>query len=202
MILSPWVTAHCLYLVRGLENYVPHLRGPESGRLLMSPFPVTAQTNFLLLSRSLQRRLAHFYRVCSPDVLRVPFSKLQAAVEEAAFSLFQIPQDPHTAAAMGLPHSLVRQQLRLPLRERTSDLDAAGGYPHHAPPARNIEFSLTMTSLTSSYLPLSCTLPHGTHSRPSMSASTITAPVHRRGTVSNSYPQCLTAGIPMALTFY
>ena len=99
-------------------------------------------------------------------------------------------------------HTLVRQQLRLPLRERTSDLDAAGGYPHHAPPARNIEFSLTMTSLTSSYLPLSCTLPHGTHSRPSMSASTITAPVHRRGTVSNSYPQCLTAGIPMALTFY
>ena len=68
------------------------------------------QTKFLLLSlsRSLQRRLTHFSRVCSPDAIRVPFSKLQAAVEEAAFSLFQIPQDPHAAAAMALAHSLVR----------------------------------------------------------------------------------------------
>ena len=53
---------------------------------------------------------------------------------------------------MGLPHSLVRQQLRLPLRAGDFDLKAAGGSSHHAPPARNIDFSLTMTSLTSSYL--------------------------------------------------
>ena len=55
--------------------------------------PLTAQTKFLL-SRSLQRRLTHFSRVCSPDTIRVSFSKLQAAVKEAAFSLLQIPQDP------------------------------------------------------------------------------------------------------------
>ena len=62
---------------------------------LMSLPPLTAPTKFLLLSRSLQRRLTHFSRGCSIDAIRVPFSKLQAAVEEAAFNLFQIPQDPH-----------------------------------------------------------------------------------------------------------
>ena len=101
---------------------------------------------------------------------------------------------------MGLPHSLVRQQLRLPLREGGSDLKAAGGSSHHAPPARNTDFSLIMASLTSSYL--SCTMPRGAHSQPDMSASTITAPVHGRGAISHSHPQCYTAGIPLAPTCY
>ena len=117
----------------------------------LSP-PLTAQTKFLLLSRSLQRRLTHFSRVCSPDTIRAPLSKLQAAVEDAAFHLFQIPQDPRAAAAMGLPHALVRQQLRLPLREGGFDLNAAGGCPHPTPHARNLNFSLSINSLTSSYL--------------------------------------------------
>ena len=89
------------------------------------PPPLTAQTKFLL-SRSLQRRLTHFSRVCSPDAVQVPVSKLEAAVEEAAFSLFQIPQDAHAEVKMGLPRSLVRQQLRLPLREGGLDLNVAG----------------------------------------------------------------------------
>ena len=70
-------------------------------------------------------------------------------MKDAAFSPFQIPHDPHAAAAMGLPHSLVCQQLCLPLREGGFDLNAAGDHPQHAPRARNIEFSLTMNSLTS-----------------------------------------------------
>ena len=113
------------------------------------PAALTVQTKFLLLSRSLQRRLAHFSRVCRPDAIRVPFSKLQVAVEEAAVSLFQSRTTP---TPMGLPHSLVRQQLRLPVREGGFDLNAAGGPSYHAPPARNIDFSLTMASLMSSYL--------------------------------------------------
>ena len=80
-----------------------------------------------------------------PDTIRAPLSKLQAAVEDAAFHLFQIPQDPRAAAAMGLLHSLVRQQLRLPLREGGFDLNAAGGCPHPTPHARNLNFSYQST---------------------------------------------------------
>ena len=52
---------------------------------------------------------------------------------------------------MDLPHPLVPQQLRLPLSEGSYDLNAAGGYPQQGPQARNIDFSLTIVSLTSSY---------------------------------------------------
>ena len=37
-------------------------------------------------------------------------------------------------------------------QRRWFKLNATGGYPQHAPQARNIDFSLTMNSLTSSYL--------------------------------------------------
>ena len=50
-------------------------------------------------------------------------------MEDAAFITFRIPKDPHAAAAMGFPHSLVRQQLRLPLREGDFDLNTAGSHP-------------------------------------------------------------------------
>ena len=62
-------------------------------QLMSLPPPITAQTKCLLLSRSLQRHLTHFSRVCSPDTIRESLSKLQAAVEDAAFSLFQIPEE-------------------------------------------------------------------------------------------------------------
>ena len=52
----------------------------------------------------------------------------------------------------GPPQSLFRQQLHLPLKEGAFYLKAAGDSSHHAPSARNIDFSLTMASLTSSYL--------------------------------------------------
>ena len=110
------------------------------------------------LSRSLQRRLTRFSRVCSPDTIRAPLSKLQAAVEDAAFHLFRIPQDLR-AAAMGLPHSLVRQQLRLPLREGGFDLNAAGGCPHPPPPCQESKL-LPINQLLDIIVPLlSCTLP-------------------------------------------
>ena len=79
------------------------------------PTPTNAQTKFLLLSRSLQRRLSHFSHTCHGGTVQEPFAKLQAAVEAAAFNLFQVPTDIDAVTAMGLPHSLVRQQLCLPL---------------------------------------------------------------------------------------
>ena len=53
---------------------------------------------------------------------------------------------------MGLTHSLVRQQLRLPLRGGAFDLNAAGGCRHPSPNPRNLDFSLSINSVTSFYL--------------------------------------------------
>ena len=57
-----------------------------------------------------------------------------------------------TMAAMGLPHSLVRQQLRLALKEGGFDLNATGGCPLPTPHARNLNFSQSINFLTASYL--------------------------------------------------
>ena len=78
---------------------------PHSGNEIPPPVPFPPTPHNTLLSR------------LQPDTSRAPLSKLQAAVQDAAFHLFRIPQDPRAAAAMGLPHSLVRHQLRRPLRE-------------------------------------------------------------------------------------
>jgi hypothetical protein len=93
------------------------------------PPPLTAQAKFLLLSRSLQRRLTHFSRVVRPPLSLGPLAKLQGAVENAAFALLNLPSNPDTAATMGLHHPLVRMQLWLPLREGGFGLNATGVVP-------------------------------------------------------------------------
>jgi hypothetical protein len=93
------------------------------------PPPLTAQAKFLLLSRSLQRRLTHFTRVVRPPLALDPLAKLQTALKNAAFSILTLPADPNTAATMGLHHPLVRMQLRLPLREGGFGLNATGVVP-------------------------------------------------------------------------
>jgi hypothetical protein len=77
------------------------------------PPPLTAQPKFLLLCRSLQRRLTHFSRVVRPPLALGPLAKLQTAVENAAFAILNLPSDPDTAATMGLHHPQVRMQLLL-----------------------------------------------------------------------------------------
>jgi hypothetical protein len=84
------------------------------------PPPLTAQAKFLLLSRSLQRRLTHFSRVVRPLLALGPLAKLQTAVENKAFAFVNLASDPDTAASMGLHHPLVRMQLRLPLGREVS----------------------------------------------------------------------------------
>ena len=89
------------------SGHRPSTLSPSSPNSCPSPM-ITAQTKFFLLSHSLQRRLTHFSRVCSPGTIRVPSLKLQAAVEDAAFSLLQIPQDPHaTKLSQPAPHVCV-----------------------------------------------------------------------------------------------
>jgi hypothetical protein len=94
------------------------------------PPPLTAQAKFLLLSRSLQRRLTHFSRVARSPLSLGPLAKLQTAVETAALSILNIPANPNTAASMGFNQPLVRMQLRLPLREGGFGLNATSAVPN------------------------------------------------------------------------
>jgi hypothetical protein len=95
-------------------------------RLQDLPPALTAQAKFLLLSRSLQRRLTHFTRVVRPPLALSPLAKLQTTVENAAFLILNLAADPDAAATMGLHHPLVRMQLQLPLREEGFGLTATG----------------------------------------------------------------------------
>jgi hypothetical protein len=89
----------------------------------------TFEEKFLLLSHSLQRILTHFSLVARPRLALGPLSKLQTAVETAAFVVFNLASDPDTAATVGLHHPLVRMQLRPPLREGCFGLNANGVVP-------------------------------------------------------------------------
>jgi hypothetical protein len=75
--------------------------------------PLTVQAKFLLLSRSLERRLTNICCVIRPPLALDPPVKHQTAVETAAFSNLNLPPDPDTAS-MDLHHPLVPKQIRLP----------------------------------------------------------------------------------------
>jgi hypothetical protein len=118
-------------------------------KLTSLPAPLTAQSKYLLIARSLQRRLTHFTRVCHPDDVHAPLTKIQAAAEDALLSIFHIHPDPQVASAMGLDHALVRQQLRLPNPLGGFALDSMGVTPDPTPTNNRLTRLLHLSSYLS-----------------------------------------------------